>query len=93
MATFCPKILRFNLFSKVIKASISSFSTVFLGIWHIFEIISSILTSSINVLSSLFSIEIDAPASSITSIALSGKNLSFIYLLLKITALSIALSV
>ena len=83
-----------KLSSSSFKDEISSFSTVFFGIWHTFDITSSIIFSSIifSLESSLF-IEIYDPASSIISIALSGKNLSFIYLLLNSTASLIASSV
>ncbi len=90
-ALSCPYISDFISESKVCNISISLLEIVTSGILAIDETTFSISFSDICTVmsSSLQFILAEAPASSITSIALSGKNLSFIYLLESLAANSI----
>ena len=79
IASSCPKTSIFRFFSRLPSLSISLDDTDLAGTLAIFETISSISATSISCLrSASAAIRCLAPASSITSIALSGKCLSVI---------------
>ena len=92
MASSCPNTTRFKSRSKCSSTLLSSLDTVLGGIRAIFDTISSILSTVIKVSSCSALKRRCAPASSITSMALSGKKRSLINLADSSTADTNALS-